>query len=132
MDRFFHLSRQRAYYYTNVYVLAEVLAAVRSGSTAAQAIAVFEDAKNSQIRIRHGATDWDETRLAESPKQVVEAAMTLIGQSEGQDVKFNEAALVLQALAAENGCVFSFDSGLRTLARSRGVETLPYVDGCWL
>ena len=56
-DRFFHLSRTQAYYYTDVYVLAEVLATVRSGTTAAQAVAVFEDAKNSQIGILHGGTD---------------------------------------------------------------------------
>jgi predicted nucleic acid-binding protein len=132
VDRFFQLSRDQAYYFTDVYVLAEVLATVRSGASAAQAVGVFEDAKDSEIRIRHGATDWNETRLQQSPKAVLEAAMELIDESEEQDVKFDEAALVLQAMAAENGCVFSFDSDLRTLARSRGVETLPYADGCWL
>ena len=34
VDRFFDLSRERAYYYTDVYVLAEVLATVRSGASA--------------------------------------------------------------------------------------------------
>lgn len=132
VDRFFYLSREQAYYYTDVYVLTEVLAAVRSGATAAQAVAVFEDAKHSEIGILHGATNWTETHLQQSPKSVIKAAMELIETSEGHDVKVNEATLVLQAMAAEKGCVFSFDSDLRTLARSRGVETFPYADGCWL
>jgi hypothetical protein len=34
VDRFFDLSRKQAYYYTDVYVLAEVLATVRSGASA--------------------------------------------------------------------------------------------------
>jgi len=132
VDRFFDLSRKQAYYYTDVYVLAEVLATVRSGASAAQAVSVFEDAKDSEIGVLHGGSDWAETHLQQSPKDVIEAAMELIGASEGQNVKFNEATLVLQAMAAENGCVFSFDSDLRSLARSRDVETMPYEDGCWL
>lgn len=132
VDRFFHLSRDQAYYFTDVYVLAELLAAVRSGATAEKAVAVFEDAKASQIRVLHGADEWNETELRQSPKETVEAAMNLIAESSDHDVKFDEAALVLQAMAAEHGCVFSFDGPLRTLARSRGVETLPYVDECWL
>lgn len=132
VDRFFHLSRDQAYYFTDIYVLAELLATVRSGTTAEKAVDVFEDAKASQIRVLHGTDEWDKTELQQSPKETMEAAMNLIAESGGHDVKFDEAALVLGAMAAERSCVFSFDSSLRTLARSRDVETLPYVDGCWL
>ena len=131
VDRFFHLSRDQAFYFTDVYVLAEVLGKVRSGTTAAATVEFMDNISNSAIEIHYGADRWDESVLTQSPKEVFEAGADLIRTANKHDVKFDEATLVLQAITAENGCVLSFDKPVREISRAFDVEVFPYTDNCW-
>lgn len=132
VDRFFFLSRARAFYFTDIYVISELLGTVRSGSTAEAAIALMDDLESSTIEVHHGPDRWDESTLTQSPKEVFEAGTDLIRQAKKHDVKFNEASLVMQAITAEKGCIFSYDKPVRGLARAYDLDVFPYLDDCWL
>lgn len=127
IDRFFELSRDQAFYYTNVYVLAEVFTSVRYGTSAHEAAQLQTDIQNSAIRVLHGSDDWDSTSLSKSPKDVFLAATQLYEEREKIAFNITEATLVLEAARAEASFVFTYDSTIATLARSFGLDVLPYA-----
>lgn len=127
VDRFFELSRDQAFYYTNVYVLAEVFTSVRYGTSAHETAQLQTDIQNSAIRVLHGSDDWDSTTLSNTPKEVFLAATQLYEEREKISFNITEATLVLEAARAEASFVFTYDGTVATLARSFGLDVLPYA-----
>jgi hypothetical protein len=126
IDRFFELSRDQAFYYTNVYVLAEVFTSVRYGTSAREAAQLQADIEDSAIRVLHGSDDWSSTNLSNTPKEVFLAATQLYEEREKIAFNITEATLVLEAARAEASFVFTYDGTIATLARSFGLDVLPY------
>lgn len=129
VDRFFYLSRNQGYYFTDAFVIAEFLSTVRYGTSAEQAEEIKDDLLASAIRVQHGNDDWGETHLDSSPKQVLLIATELFGERDWLEFSVQEATLVLAASDADY--LFSFDAAVRELARSLGIEVLPYNDTIW-
>ena len=77
VDRFFYLSREQGYYFTDVFVIAEFLSTVRYGTSAERAEEVKGDLLSSAIRVRYGNDDWGETELESSPKEILSIATEL-------------------------------------------------------
>ena len=69
VDRFFYLSRNQGYYFTDAFVIAEFLSTVRYGTSAERTGEIKDDLLASAIRVRHGDDDWGETHLDSSPKR---------------------------------------------------------------
>lgn len=126
VDRFFYLSRDQGYYYTNVYVMAEVFTTVRYGTSAQEAAQLKADILASNIEIRHGSDAWDTSESSNTPKEVFLAAAELFTQREKIAFNFQEATLVLEAARANADFIFSYDGTVATLARSFGIDVLPY------
>jgi hypothetical protein len=129
VDRFFHLSRNQSYYYTNVYVMAEVFTTVRYGTSAQEAAQVKDDILASNIEIRHGSDAWDTPTPSNTPKDVFLAAAELFAQREKIAFNFQEATLVLEAARADADFIFSYDGTVATLAWSFDIDILPYDAG---
>jgi hypothetical protein len=129
VDRFFYLSREQGYYFTDAFVIAEFLSTVRYGTSAERAEEVRDDLLSSAIRVRYGNDDWEETELESSPKEVLLIATELFSERDWIDFSVQEATLVLAGVDADY--IFSFDTAVRELARSLGVEVLPYTDAIW-
>lgn len=127
VDRFFYLSRQQGYYYTSIYVMAEVFSTVCSGRPSSNTTKLKKDILNSSIQIRHGVDPWDSENLTETPKTVFLGAANVLEQRGDIDCKFSEAALVVQAAAAGADYVFSYDKAVRKLSASFGLTTLPHM-----
>jgi hypothetical protein len=129
VDRFFYLSRNQGYYFTDTFVIAEFLSTVRYGTSAKRAEEVRDDLLSSAIRVRYGDDDWEETELENSPKEVLLIATELFSERDWIEFSVQEATLVLAASDADY--LFSFDTAVRKLARSLDVEVLPYTDVIW-
>lgn len=129
VDRFFYLSREQGYYFTDVFVIAEFLSTVRYGTSAERAEEVKGDLLSSAIRVRYGDDDWEETELESSPKEILLIATELFSERDWIEFSVQEAALVLAGADADY--IFSFDTAVRELARSLDIEVLPYTDAIW-
>lgn len=135
VDRFYYLSRDRAYYTTSVYQLAEVATKVRYDGSA-QAVSLLGDRiDGSAIRVVHGGDDWDETSHSRTSKDVFMASIELITTRKRLPVNFPEAALILDAARdnrnrTEDVYLFTFDGTLATLTDTFGIEVLPYNTPC--
>jgi len=129
VDRFFYLSREQGYYFTDVFVIAEFLSTVRYGTSAERAEEVRDDLLSSAIRVRYGDDDWEETELESSPKEILLIATELFSERDWIEFSVQEAALVLAGADADY--IFSFDTAVRELARSLDIEVLPYTDAIW-
>lgn len=128
VDRFFYLSRQQSYYYTSIYVMAEVFSTVCSGGSGSDVADLRKDTLNSSIEIQHGVDPWDSEDMTETPKTIFLGATDVLEQREDIDCKFPEAALVVQAAAADANYVFSYDEAVRKLSESFGLTTLPHTE----
>lgn len=126
VDRFFYLSRNRAYYYTNVYVLAEVLSSVRYRASALAASRLKEDLLASEIEVLHGSDSWDARTPTITPKEVFLTVARLFEERTKIEFSFQEATLVLEAARSDADFVFTYDGAVATLARSFGLDVLPY------
>ena len=80
VDRFFYLSREQGYYFTDVFVIAEFLSTVRYGTSAERAEEVKGDLLSSAIRVRYGDDDWEETELESSPREILLIATELFSE----------------------------------------------------
>ena len=129
VDRFFYLSREQGYYFTDAFVIAEFLSTVRYGTSAERAEEVKDDLLSSAIRVRYGDDDWEETELESSPKEILLIATELFSERDWIEFSVQEAALVLAGADADY--IFSFDTAVRELARSLDIEVLPYTDAIW-
>jgi hypothetical protein len=129
VDRFFYLSREQGYYFTDVFVIAEFLSTVRYGTSAERAEEVKGDLLSSAIRVRYGDDDWEETELESSPREILLIATELFSERDWIEFSVQEAALVLAGADADY--IFSFDTAVRELARSLDIEVLPYTDAIW-
>ena len=129
IDRFFYLSRNQGYYFTDAFVIAELLSTVRYGTSAERAGEIKDDLLASAIRVWHGNDDWGKTDLDSSPKEVLLIATELSGERDWLEFSVQEATLVLAASDADY--LFSFDTAVRELARSLDIEVLPYNDTIW-
>jgi hypothetical protein len=127
VDRFFELSRDQAFYYTNVYVLAEVFTTVRYGTSARQTAALQADVQDSAIQVLHGSDDWDTETPSRTPKEIFLAATQLYTEREKIAFNITEATLVLEAARVHADFVFTYDGTVATLARSFGLDVLPYA-----
>ena len=110
IDRFFYLSREQGYYFTDVFVIAEFLSTVRYGTSAERAEEVKGDLLSSAIRVRYGDDDWEETELESSPKEILLIATELFSERDWIEFSVQEAALVLAGVNAD--CIFSFDTAV--------------------
>ena len=129
VDRFFYLSREQGYYFTDVFVIAEFLSTVRYGTSAERAEEVKGDLLSSAIQVRYGDDDWEETELESSPREILLIATELFSERDWIEFSVQEAALVLAGADADY--IFSFDTAVRELARSLDIEVLPYTDAIW-
>ena len=127
IDRFFELSRDQAFYYTTVYVLAEVFTSVRYGTSARETAQLQADIQDSAIRVLHGSDDWDSPSPSKTPKEIFLAATQLYEEREKIAFNVTEATLVLAAARADASFVFTYDGTVATLARSFGLDVLPYA-----
>lgn len=128
IDRFFYLSRNQGFYYTDVYVMAEVFSTINSKASAEEMAKLRTEVLDSSIRIRHGNNNWKDKNLTESPKDVFLAAVKTLENHTKIDCKLPETTLVMQAAAADANYVFSYDEAVRKLSRSFDIDTLPYVE----
>lgn len=128
VDRFFTLSRDQAYYYTDIYIMSEVFSTVRSSESAEEMAKLREDLLKSSIEVMHGSDSWAEDVMSDSPKTVFLAATDALESRSSIDCKLPEAALVLQAAKAEADYLFSYDSAVRTLSSSFKIDPLPHTE----
>lgn len=125
-DRFFYLSRNRAYYYTSVYVLAEVFSSVRYRASALATSRLKDDLLASEIEIRHGSDSWDTSTPTTTPREVFLTVARLFEERTKIEFNFQEATLVLEAARSDADFVFTYDGTVATLARSFDLDVLPY------
>ena len=126
VHRFFYLSRNQGFYYTDIYVMAEVFSTVSSKASTREAAKLRSDILTSSIEVRHGSDNWKKENLTKSPKNVFLAAAEALEERGKIDCKLPEATLILQAAAAGADYVFSYDEAVRKFSASFGVATLPY------
>lgn len=131
VDRFFELSGDRSYYMTDAYVIADVVSAFRSTRGAHEAVALYEDIKQSDLAVQHGADSWESRDLSKSPRDVSDAAAEFIDGYPKHDVSLQEAVLVLQAKRGDDW-LFSFDGALRTLGHACDLTVLPFTEQVYL
>lgn len=127
VDRFFFLSRDQGFYFTNIYIMSEVFSTVSSRATVKEAAQLRSDVLASSIEVRHGRDNWEKENLTKCPKNVFLAAAQALEDRAKIDCKLPEVMLVLQATAAGADYVFSYDEAVRKLSASFGVTTLPHV-----
>lgn len=131
VDRFFELTGARGHYVTDTYVVAEVVSAFRSKRSAQAALDLYEDIKQSDLRVQHGSDSWDADALSASPRTVLDAAAGFLTRYPKHDVSLQEAILVLQAKRS-NACLFSFDGPIRSLARACDLPVYPVSEDVYL
>lgn len=131
VDRFFELSADRAYYFTDAYVVAELVSAFRAKRGAQEAVALYKDIKQSSLRVLHGADSWTALELTKSPQNVLDAAAEFIVRFPKHDVSLQEATLIIQAKRGDN-MLFSFDGPIRKLGLACDLTVLPYTESAYM
>lgn len=131
VDRFYYLSRSRAFYTTSVYVLVELYTTVRYSGSPAQAAELHEKIIQSEIRVNHGSNDWGSECQSRTPKDVFQAGAALFEERSSLEINFPEAVLILSAAREKRNrdipvYVFTFDGVLARLAQTFDLGVLPH------
>lgn len=125
IDRFYHVSRDRSYYTTSAYTLAEVATTVRYGGSATAAAELAAKVSESAIRVKHGSDDWSESQQTRTPQDVFTAVSALFAERDGITCSFPGAARE-QRNRRISVYLFTYDGTLATLADTFQIPVLPF------